>query len=83
MVENRDEINSLGGMTDRITDLKDGLNYDEHLMIMILGYERKTEATENNGSRSDKYEVQVLQRFQHDGVLCRNKIYHRSQREIV
>ena len=34
--ENRDEINSFGGIADKMTDLKEGLNYDEHLMIMIL-----------------------------------------------
>ena len=34
--EKRGEINAFGGIADKVTDLKDGLNYDEHLMILIL-----------------------------------------------
>lgn len=34
--ENRDEIDELSGKIDTVTQFKDGLNYDEYLMIMIL-----------------------------------------------
>ena len=39
--ENRGEINALGGISDRISDLKNGLNYDEHLMIMIMAMDER------------------------------------------
>ena len=39
--EKRDEINGFGGVADRVSDLKDGLNYDEHLMIMILAMDER------------------------------------------
>lgn len=39
--ENRDEINSLGGISDRLSSMKEGLNYDEHLMIMILAMDER------------------------------------------
>ena len=39
--EKRDEINTLSGISDRLSDLKDGLNYDEHLMIMILAMDER------------------------------------------
>ena len=39
--EKRDEINGFGGVAYRVSDLKEGLNYDEHLMIMILAMDER------------------------------------------
>ena len=39
--EKREELNGLGGIADKVSDLKEGLNYDEHLMIMILAMDER------------------------------------------
>ena len=39
--EKRDEINALDGISDKVSVLRDGLNYDEHLMIMILAMDER------------------------------------------
>ena len=40
--ENRGEINRLPGIFDAVNAVKDGLNYDEHLLIFILAMDEKT-----------------------------------------
>ena len=39
--ENREDIGALEGIKDRIVELKDGLSYDDHLMIMILAMDER------------------------------------------
>ena len=39
--EKRDEINGFGELSDKVTAIRDGLNYDEHLMIMILSMDER------------------------------------------
>lgn len=40
--ENRDEINEIGKGLTTVTEFKDGLNYDEYLMLMILAMNKNT-----------------------------------------
>ena len=40
--ENRGEIRKISGFTDTVKAVKDGLNYDEHLLIFILAMDEKT-----------------------------------------
>ena len=39
--EKKEEISGLGEAAERIVDLKDGLSYDDHLMIMILAMDER------------------------------------------
>lgn len=39
--EKRGEIEQLNGIADKLKDIKDGLSYDDHLMIMILAMDER------------------------------------------
>ena len=39
--ENRGEINKISGISDTASAIKDGLNYDEHLLIFILAMDER------------------------------------------
>lgn len=39
--EKRGELDKLNGIADKIKDIKDGLSYDDHLMIMILAMDER------------------------------------------